>query len=114
MVTSLRSGDQRIVHEVVALWLLMAEEIKDPKISRKVITLFWKMRKVYSEEPVNAEYYSKLLHQFKGDIERKNCEGGYRKVLFLQDNAPAYRAGKTMDALKNLGFECIDHPPDLV
>lgn len=71
MVTSLRSGDQRIVHGVVALWLLMAEEIKDPKISRKVITPFWKTRKVSSEEPVNAEYYSKLLYQFKGDIERK-------------------------------------------
>ena len=29
----------------------------------------------------------------------------------MQDNAPPHKAGKTMDVLKNLGFQCIDHPP---
>ena len=33
-----------------------------------------------------------------------------RCALFAEQ-ALAHKAGKMMDVLKNLGFECIDHPP---
>ena len=32
-------------------------------------------------------------------------------VLFLHDNAPAYRAPATQKKLAYLGFQCLDHPP---
>ena len=62
-------------------------------------------------QTVNAEYYSNLLCRLKEALKEK-WRGKLRKgVLFLQDNAPPHKAGKTMDVLKNLGFQCIDHPP---
>jgi len=64
-------------------------------------------------QTINAEYeyYSSLLVQLK-DILKEKLRGKITKgVLFLHDNAPAYRALATQKKLAYLGFQCLDHPP---
>ena len=62
-------------------------------------------------QTINAEYYSSLLVQFK-DLLREKRRGKFTKVvLFLHDNAPAYRALATQKTLDNLSVQCLDHPP---
>jgi len=67
-------------------------------------------------QTINAEYYSSLLMQLK-DILKEKCTGKVTKgVLFLHNNAPAYRALATQKKLAYMCFLCIDHPsysPDL-
>jgi len=46
------------------------------------------------------------------DILKEKRRGKFTKgVLFLYDNAPAYRALATQKKLAYLGFHCLDHPP---
>jgi len=46
------------------------------------------------------------------DIFKEKCFGKVTKgVLFLHDNALAYRALATHKKLAYLGFQCLDHPP---
>jgi len=51
------------------------------------------------------------------DILKEQCTGKVIKgVLFLHDNAPAYRALATQKKLAYMCFQCLDHPsysPDL-
>lgn len=47
-----------------------------------------------------------IVEVFKAKLHEKL----QKKVLFLQDNAATHRTGKTMNVLKNLGFECLDYP----
>lgn len=94
------------------------KKFKTQKSAGKVMaTVFWDKDGILMTEylqkgeTVNANYYCNLLYRLKEAIKEKR-RGKLRKgVLFLQDNAPAHKAGKTMDVLQNLGFQCIDHPP---
>jgi len=62
-------------------------------------------------QTINTEYYSSLLVQVK-DISMEKRRGKVTKwVLFLHENAPAYRALATQKKLAYLGFQCLDHPP---
>jgi len=62
-------------------------------------------------QTINVEYYSSLLVQLK-DILKEKCRGKVTKgVLFLHNNAPAYRVLATQKKLAYLGFQCLDHPP---
>lgn len=63
-----------------------------------------------SEKP-NVEYQSNILCQLKEALKEKQQRKLQKVVLFLQESAPAHRTGKTMDVLKDLWFECINHPP---
>jgi len=60
---------------------------------------------------INAEYYSSLLVQWKDILKDKRCGMFTKGVLFLHDNAPAYRALATQKKLAYLGFQCLEHPP---
>ena len=43
---------------------------------------------------------------------KEKSRGKFTKgVLFLHDNAPAYRALATQKKLAYLVFQCLDHPP---
>ena len=62
-------------------------------------------------QTINAEYYSSLMVQLKDTLKEK-CRGKFTNgVLFLHDNAPAYRALSTQKKLAYLGFQCLDHAP---
>lgn len=94
------------------------KKFKTQRSAGKVMaTVFWDSKGVLlpdylpKGQTINAEYYSNLLCRLQEALKEKR-RGKLRKgVLFLQDNAPAHKAGKTMNVLKDLGFECIDHPP---
>jgi len=67
-------------------------------------------------QTINAECWSSLLVQLKDILKAKRCGMVTKGVLFLHDNAPAYRALATQKKLAYLGFQCLDHPsysPDL-
>jgi len=62
-------------------------------------------------QTINAEYYLSLLVQLKDILKKKCCGKVTNGVLFLHDNALAYRALATQKKLSYLGFQCLDHPP---
>jgi len=62
-------------------------------------------------QTINAEYYSSLLVQLKDILKEKRRGKVTKGVLFLHDNAPAYRALAAQKKLAYLGFQCPDHPP---
>jgi len=63
------------------------------------------------DQTINAQYYSSLLVQLKDILKEKLRRKVTKVVLFLHDNAPAYRALPTQKKLAYLGFQCLDHPP---
>uniref|UniRef100_A0A8D0BMD3 Transposase n=1 Tax=Salvator merianae TaxID=96440 RepID=A0A8D0BMD3_SALMN len=80
---------------------------------RFLATVFWDLESDYlpKGQSVDAEYYCNLLCQLKEALKGKGRGNLQTGVLFLQDNAPAHKAGKMMDVLRKLGFQCLDHPP---
>jgi [histone H3]-lysine36 N-dimethyltransferase SETMAR len=80
-------------------------------------TVFWDGRGIihvdYLEHgrTITAQYYSDLLDRFDAVVKRKRPHLKKKKILFLQDNAPAHKAVKTMTKLIELGYEILPHPP---
>jgi histone-lysine N-methyltransferase SETMAR len=65
---------------------------------------------------ITAKYYSAFVDKLKQHLVSK-CRGKLSKgILFLQDNAAAYKAVITCQKLANLHIEVLKHPvysPDL-
>jgi len=59
----------------------------------------------------NVEYYLSLLMQLKAILKEKRGGKVTKGILFLHDNALAYRALATQKKLAYVGFQCLDHPP---
>ena len=94
------------------------KKFKAQKSAGKVLaSIFWDEDGVLLSDylpkgqTITAEYYCSLLAKLKDAIKEKSRGKLRRGVLFLQDNAPVHTAGKTMDCLRDQGFQCIDHPP---
>jgi len=88
------------------------------KSAEKVLTsIFWDQDCILlidylpKGQPINAQYYSSLLVQFKGILKGKDRGKVTKVVLLLQENAPAHQALATQNELAYLGFQCLDHPP---
>ena len=65
---------------------------------------------VPSGQTVNAAYYCNYLSQhLRSAIRRKRPQ--LQAPLILQDNAAPHRARITQDALEQLQWECLPHPP---
>lgn len=64
------------------------------------------------DQTINAEYYFRLLCQLQEALKEKQQSKLQKGFLFLQHYVPTYRTGKIIESLKNLGFDCIDNPPD--
>ena len=61
-------------------------------------------------------YQRRVLLISAGAIEghfekKKRCGTVTKRVLFLQDNAPAHQALATLKTLAYLDFHCLHHPP---
>ncbi|XP_063387179.1 histone-lysine N-methyltransferase SETMAR-like [Cydia fagiglandana] len=85
--------------------------------SKLMATVFWDCDGIllidYLEKgsTINALYYADLVRQVRQAIVEKR-RGKLRKgILFLQDNAPVHTAHVARRALKEVGFDEIDHPP---
>lgn len=86
-------------------------------VGKVMATVFWDKDGILMTDylqkgqTLNADYYCNLLYQLKDTLSDRREEKLKKGVLFLQNNTPAHNAGKTMDVLRNLGFEHIDSPP---
>ena len=70
-----------------------------------IIDYFWKGC------TINGEYYAILFRQLGTEIKSKWPEMVTKGVLFHQDNAPAHKSLVAMPAIRDCGFELVDHPP---
>ena len=68
---------------------------------------------VPKRQTINAEYDSSLLVQLKDFLKGKHLGKVTKGALFLNDNAPAYRALATQKNLAYLGFQCLSTHPIL-
>ena len=62
-------------------------------------------------ETVTSEYYVRLLHKLRAEIKSKRRGKLQKTVLFLQDNAPVHKAARSLAAIRENGFEVLEHPP---
>ena len=60
---------------------------------------------------INGEYYAKLLRELRQGIKSKRPGKLTKSVLLHQDNARAHKSLVAMSAVRDCGFELIDHPP---
>jgi len=89
---------------------------------RDLASIFWGSRRqppldyLPKGQTINAEFYLSLLVQLKYILKEKYRGKFIKGILFLHDNAPAYRALATQKKLAYLGFQFLDKPsysPDL-
>lgn len=86
--------------------------------TKKVMaTIFWDCEGIllidFKERntTVNGAYYAALLHKLRQNIREKRRGKLTRGVRLLHDNAAVHTAGITQAAIRDCGFEQIDHPP---
>jgi histone-lysine N-methyltransferase SETMAR len=88
-----------------------------PSAGKVMATMFWDMKGVllveYQEHgrTVTAASYCSLLERLKAAIKNKRPGLLTRGVLLLHDNARPHTARLTLEAINNLGFELLPHPP---
>ena len=79
-------------------------------------TIFWDFRGIFlinfkeRNTTVNDAYCASLLHKLRDDIKKRRGMLS-RGVLLLHDNAPVHTAAVAKAAVKECGFEEIEHPP---
>ena len=86
--------------------------------SKKIMaTIFWDCEGIllidFKERntTVNATYYASLLHELRASIREKRPGKLTRGVRLLHDNAPVHTAWVAQAAIRDCGFEQLDHPP---
>jgi [histone H3]-lysine36 N-dimethyltransferase SETMAR len=88
-----------------------------PSAGKVMATMFWDMKGLllveYQEHgrTVTAASYCSLLERLKAAIKNKRPGLLTRGVLLLHDNARPHTARLTLEAINNLGFELLPHPP---
>lgn len=60
---------------------------------------------------MNGQYYADLLTRLRSVVVEKRRGKVSRGVLLLQDNAPVHTSKVSRAALRETGFQEIDHPP---
>ncbi|XP_030588657.1 histone-lysine N-methyltransferase SETMAR-like [Archocentrus centrarchus] len=82
-----------------------------------MVSVFWDAKGIVfidylqNGHTINGEYYANLLRQLRKAIESKRPGKLSKGVLFHRDNAPAHKSVLAMAAVRDCGFELIDHPP---
>ena len=60
---------------------------------------------------ITGQYYADLISNLREAIKSKRRGMLRRGVLFHQDNAPVHKSQVAMAAIRDAGFEILDHPP---
>jgi histone-lysine N-methyltransferase SETMAR len=60
---------------------------------------------------MNGQYYADLIIQLRQAIIEKRRGKLSRGILLLQDNAPVHTAQVAKRAVRDMGFEELNHPP---
>lgn len=87
-----------------------------PSAGKVMASVFWDAKGIllvdYLEKgkTVTGEYYVNLLDRLDEEI-RKRRPGSKKKIIFHQDNAPAYKSVLAMGKLRDLKYEVLEHPP---
>lgn len=93
-----------------------------PSIGKFQVTVFWDCDGIIHvdfcppRQTINAEYYSNLLQTVHKLLPRKRPGKTRRVPLFLQDNARVHTANKSMETIREIGWQLLPHPaysPDL-
>lgn len=80
-------------------------------------TLFWDAKGILltgyleNSRPVKGEYYANVLRKLRRAIVEQRRGLVTRGVLLLHDNAPVHRSHVAQAAIRECGFEQLDHPP---
>ena len=80
-------------------------------------TVFWDAEGVLlvdympHKTTITGETYANQLQLLKEAIKEKRRGKLSKGILMLHDNAPVHRSRKSMAALRDCGFEEINHPP---
>ena len=59
---------------------------------------------------VTGIYYAELLRKPRAAIKNKRCGKLHQGVLLYHDNAPAHTSAVAMAAIREGGFELLNHP----
>lgn len=102
----LRARDHRAVDATKVLFLA----------GKMMVCVFWDAKGIVfidylqKGQAINGEYYAILLKQLWKAIELK-CPGKLTKGdMFQQENAPTHKSVVAMVAVRDCGFELVDHP----
>ena len=66
---------------------------------------------LYKGKTINSEYYYSLLDQQDEKLRKKVPDFQHKKIIFHQDNAPAYKGVLTMIKFNELKYDLPEHPP---
>ena len=62
-------------------------------------------------ETITGNHYAQLIAKLRIAIKENRRGMLSRGVLLNQDNAPVHKSAVAMAAIKDAGFELVDHPP---
>ena len=88
-----------------------------PSAGKIMATIFWDAEGVLLVDflprgsTITGEYYAGVLGHLRDSIRQKRRGKLTRGVLLLHDNAPVHKARRAQAALKDCGFEQLNHPP---
>jgi len=60
---------------------------------------------------VTSIYYAELLRKLRAAIKNRRCGKLHQGVLLHHDNAPAHTSAVAMTAIRECGFELLNHQP---
>lgn len=88
-----------------------------PSAGKVLASVFWDAEGLllidYLEKgaTITGNYYAQLIVKLREAVKQKR-RGKLRKgVLFHQDNAPVHKSLVAMTAIRDAGFQIVDHPP---
>lgn len=94
------------------------KKFKTQRSSRKVMaTIFWDAKGVIlidyleSGQSITGEYYATVIRNLREAILEKRRGLLTRGVLLLHDNAPVHKSRVAQAAIRDCGFEQLNHPP---
>ena len=82
-----------------------------------MVTVFWDEKGLLLLEfmpqktTITVQTYANTITALRGAIKEKRREKLSADVLLLHDNAPVYMSAKSQAAIRQCGFQQLNHPP---
>lgn len=111
---------QKTIHAVVRERFQSRPPLKfkvTPSVGKIIATIFWDSEGILlidylpPKKTMKGPYYAELIQQLKVITGTKRRRKLTRKVLLLHDNAPVHTSTVSQPAIRDCGFEMLDHPP---
>lgn len=88
-----------------------------PSAGKVMATIFWDAKGILlidylpTKTTMNGQYYANLMQELRKTIRQKRRGMLTRGVLILHDNAPVHKSRVAQAAIRDCGFEQLNHPP---